>query len=652
MDKLKQRIEDFITKWPVAFLFFMALLLHLKQLSLYRITSLDTFNITTVNFIFMSDALKSGNLPLWNPFVLAGIPFFGSVVFSSALFSPINLFLLLNSLWLNPIWLVEVMLLIATFIGGLGFYFFLKEEKVISQNVRLIFACAFMFVILMPNMGQIYFVYSFACLPWLLYATKKILDQGLPTTQVIFLAILISFIMSNGYFYFNFVNCIFCSTYFILKFPQNFKWKALFQFCLFILFVNLLYLILNIEGMLHSNAIFESFQGDFIIKEPRMRTVGKVIKYFYDSWNPALKALLLNDFETSRWTYGLDGFILFLVFIFLNFKEFFRRNRIGLGLFLIALFFFGLYFSIKSDYVTLFFDKAPLFKSFRWCFTNLNYALIALLFASAFCADRFFEVSFRWTTFVIIFSLSLAFIRNESQLVAGDNINRDFKLRNINTEITRNERNTGHSFFYQFNDWTWLKQKIPFTHGYNNSTSPFFWEMKDLSFLEKMVDFTRNVKAFQMKKREDFVSDQDYVESNVAQVDPTGKEILISMERGEFQPVELQDALREDLSQSIQSIKIKNNTAYFELNAKRSGFLIFYNNWNKNWSAKINGVSTPIFKANLIFQAVFVNEGLNQVEFNYFSPSFIILLGYYFVIFLFFLIVFFLKYRRKLKNDY
>jgi len=75
-NKLFQYIKKNVLEKPIFLIFFFAGIVHLKQLIAHRVTGWDSFDVLTVNFIFMSDALKSGSLPLWNPFVLGGIPLF------------------------------------------------------------------------------------------------------------------------------------------------------------------------------------------------------------------------------------------------------------------------------------------------------------------------------------------------------------------------------------------------------------------------------------------------------------------------------------------------------------------------------------------------------------------------------------------------
>lgn len=626
-------------------LFLLALGLHSKQIFGLRVTSWDTFDIFTINFMYFSDALKSGDFPLWNPFVLSGIPFFGSVAFSASLFSPINLLLLFVSLWLNPIWLVEVGLLIATCLGGVGAFKFLEIENFQNKNLRLLFSFAYMCVLFTPIFGQVYFMYSFAALPWLLFFTKSLAKNETTIFKTVIFGFLISCLIANGYFYFNLINILISVIYFASD-KNNFNFKPIFKFCIFVIVGNILFLLLNLEGVIHSNQIFSEYYGDLILKEPRMRALGNVGNNFFDDM-PGVLITLISDHitKTVSWTFGLGGFSIFLAALFINIKSIFYRKRLRLILLALALVIFGVATSYNNYLFQMIFWKLPIIKSFRWGVANTFYALIGLIIISAVSMEPNYRIS-AFISVILCGFLSYSFVVRDSSFMFGKSVYNSiyFKNRTTNTEITNNSRELGKSNIYEFNNWKWIQNKKPFTHGYNNSTSPLYWEMKNFLFLEKMFTFTRNVAFEKTRARESFQSDQDYIDYKVGQVDPNGNKILISDVDSNFD-------IRTFSEHSINSkdnfvekdFKITNNGAYFNIDAKESGFFVFFNNWNKNWSAEINGEKAKIFKANLLFQAVFLKKGTNRIEFQYTSEFFNILIWYYLMAIILFIYIFFKK---------
>ena len=58
---------------------------------------------------------------------------------------------------------------------------------------------------------------------------------------------------------------------------------------------------------------------------------------------------------------------------------------------------------------------------------------------------------------------------------------------------------------------------------------------------------------------------------------------------------------------------------YLRLNveSQTGGWLIFSESYDRGWQAKINGILTPIYRANYIYQAVKVPVGKNMIEFKY-----------------------------------
>ena len=93
-------------------------------------TSWDTHDLGFVNFLYFSDSLREGYIPLWNHFIQAGT-FFPSL-FNIGIFSPFQILFVFLSWVINPVYVYELMLQALVFAGGLGAYlFFLSNTKTV-----------------------------------------------------------------------------------------------------------------------------------------------------------------------------------------------------------------------------------------------------------------------------------------------------------------------------------------------------------------------------------------------------------------------------------------------------------------------------------------------------------------------------------------
>jgi uncharacterized membrane protein len=72
--------------------------------------------------IFLTDSLRSGTIPLWNPYSFAGQPFFANG--SSAVLYPPKL---LAAAVLNPGWAHDVLSILHVLLAGIGMWLFLRE---------------------------------------------------------------------------------------------------------------------------------------------------------------------------------------------------------------------------------------------------------------------------------------------------------------------------------------------------------------------------------------------------------------------------------------------------------------------------------------------------------------------------------------------
>lgn len=156
------------------------------------------------------DFLKSGQLPLWNPYSFSGVPHLAN--WQSAPFYPLNLLMFLfGNLWGYTAIIVSQILLGLTF-----FYLYLKQLKLSSTN-SLIGAVIFAFSGFMTTYleyataGQI-----FLWLPLLLLALEKYFSTHKPL-YLLSIPILLFFVFTGGFFQPAFYVSLLAFTYFLAK---------------------------------------------------------------------------------------------------------------------------------------------------------------------------------------------------------------------------------------------------------------------------------------------------------------------------------------------------------------------------------------------------------------------------------------------------
>jgi hypothetical protein len=99
---------------------------------------------------------------------------------------------------------------------------------------------------------------------------------------------------------------------------------------------------------------------------------------------------------------------------------------------------------------------------------------------------------------------------------------------------------------------------------------------------------------------------------------------------------------------SVKLISETANSLKIDLDAPEPGYLVLANNYDKGWNAYDNGSKVEIFKANYYQQAIFVEKGKHSLEMIYKPFSFVIgrIIS---LLTLFFLTVFFVAFRKKIR---
>lgn len=255
----------------------------LNLLSKQTYTGWDTHSYGFVYFLYFSDALKSGSIPLWNPFIQSG-NFFPNF-FNVGLFYPFELCFVFLGWLIGPLLSYELMIQTVILIGGLGAYFLFCYWK--SQEfLAFIGALLYAIIILSPLVGQIWYTVSFSSLPWLLLTCSYLLRTKNSVPPLVWMgwAMLYLFFMVGGYFWLNLMNLLiaFCFSSLLLwsrhkdqlRLDQPrviFKTLLLNPTILFLIFIAAIYACIVLPCLLNIQFNYSQFFGDFVSPDGRLR---------------------------------------------------------------------------------------------------------------------------------------------------------------------------------------------------------------------------------------------------------------------------------------------------------------------------------------------------------------------------------------------
>lgn len=240
----------------------------------------DTHSYGFINFLYFSDALKGGSVPLWNPFIQSGA-FFPNFI-NVGLFYPIELFFVFLSWFINPLLSYELMLQINIFIGAIGAYLLVRNWS-IKDYIAFIGAILYAVIILLPMVGQNGYTFSFSSLPWLILACSILCNQQNTTPKNVWICwgLCYLFLMVGGYFWLNLMNLLLA---FIFVFFRQWNhqvvpgksYSSLLKYfsrapILFLLFVGMLYACIVLPSILNIHFNYSPFFGDFVSPDGRLR---------------------------------------------------------------------------------------------------------------------------------------------------------------------------------------------------------------------------------------------------------------------------------------------------------------------------------------------------------------------------------------------
>lgn len=150
------------------------------------------------------EVIHNGNLPLWNPYISFGIPFYGDM--NGGFWSPIT-WLIASTTGYN-VYILTIEVMFYLWIGGLGM-FYVVGHWVNNNYIRLIAAVSFMCCgFNVGHLQHLNWISGAAFLPWCLWSIIK-LNKSFSPKNYLLCAVLFYFLISSAH-----PGIIICSIYF------------------------------------------------------------------------------------------------------------------------------------------------------------------------------------------------------------------------------------------------------------------------------------------------------------------------------------------------------------------------------------------------------------------------------------------------------
>jgi hypothetical protein len=289
---------------------------------------------------FLSECLKAGVWPLWNPFMDLGLPFHADMQTSVHYFPS----WVIAYLFPYKMWVFHLEFLLHLAVGGLGMYYFMRFFKVkweIALAFGLFYALSGHFL---SNGQHQSWVVSTAYLPWV-WAFLMRFFQKPSFYYALGLALVNSFMLTGGYPIFLLLNAYAILIYLLIHFPRKqwvgfLSWGAFAVFCFLIFSSGYFYSTWDVwpalaraEGMTYERANMNPYAPQALVGlfNPQILARNKAFFAADSSMNNVYQGLLLS-----------------LLIIFSFFTKIKANRRIFAGLTVVFLLLaFGDYFVLR-----------------------------------------------------------------------------------------------------------------------------------------------------------------------------------------------------------------------------------------------------------------------------------------------------------------
>jgi hypothetical protein len=583
-----------------------------KNLLGSQLTGWDTHDLGFVNFLYFTDAVASGYIPFWNPYIQSGV--FFPTLNNAGLFTVFQSIFVIIAEYFNPAIVFEWMIQAFIVSGGIGSYFYFYKLGATKQFATF-GAVAYVLVCLMPYTGQLSFIVSLSSLPWLLFIVHLIKDKNYGIYFVLFLGAILGMYQVSGYPWMNFINGVIVVLYsFVIN--KGLDKKLYLKLFFMLLTMTVVYILFMIPGLLDLRFNYSLFDGDFIHIEPRLRSMGvQPTGLIYRSPFQAFISLIDTRLADRRlWVEGVGlviGFSLILTF----FSKKNQITRFQMFWFGIGLFFF-IYASASSLGLTAYFKTIPVFNSNRWEGLGLVYACISIIFLTIY---RLATVEFIFKTYILkyVFILTLLNIllfnaEFSLKLKSGEYI-QSVENRNIEVDYLSNNRlmASKDAHFYIYNDETWNLKKIPYNHGYNNLGNPWYWQFKNFDFIEDIFTITRSVQEIELYKKNSIETDNEFYLKYTKSITDAFPSFGVEDKNISFE-------LDSSFTYQLLKQKLSPNSAVLEVASSNAALISFNTPFSPGWNVYLNDEKKPLVKVNGIFMGVLIpGSGQYKVEFKF-----------------------------------
>jgi hypothetical protein len=354
-------------------------------------TAWDTHDLGFANFLYFSDSLKSGYIPLWNHFIQSGIfvPNFNNI----GLYYPFQLIFVGLSWVISPLYAYELLIQLAVLIGGIGSYL-LFRTSINDRLIALFGATAFAVVVLVPIVGQISFLISLSSFPWLILSCIKLMEsRSVEIPRNVIWGALVAMYLASGYLWLNLMNFIIAGIFSLgicvekCRHEKDSKKLILTKTKNLLSFLGvaaLLYGCMALPGYLSMQFNYTLLSGDYVSPDPRLRSLAGQEIFSYGSILQAIVATIDPriisthvDLVTKipRWSFGA-GWGLWFLFLTIPMKKLSWQPIFWL-LFGIAMLFYS---AGNNNFIGTWIGSIPVINANRWWFNGTFYVTICLIF--------------------------------------------------------------------------------------------------------------------------------------------------------------------------------------------------------------------------------------------------------------------------------
>jgi len=630
----------FVAFLPVLLLAVVCTWFYSPIIFMQRRIDWDAYALSYPTLLFLSDSFHSGIFPFLNPFTMSGDAFLGQC--AAFAYHPLLVLAALLPLNWNLYYVFELLLLLTSFIGGVGAYFYL-ELLVNNKFAAFTGAAVFMTAAFIPLIGQPAVACAIASFPWLLICLEWLLSTPgkFAPVKIVVCSLVLGFSFISSYFGTFLYNLIFLALYAlfrIVELTRSGNPVPIYKICFSLGAVGVAAILLTapylLPGLENRSFLYKELSGDFISPDLRLRgmalpikDVGNIVRGVEDVFHILVGSTRYTG-KLAKWVFGV-GYSFLLLYV----GAFFLKNKPKI------FWFFNLVALLSSIYVIgkhgfvymLLYNYVPVLGNIRYpsfAFYILQFSLIACGTISLAWIISKFNPKRRYVPIAALALLVVAdisFYTRRSGIfekhvylstTPGELYALAMPDRVKSIAVDSPLRLTSKSVAYDFKNTRWIREKALFTHGYSTYDSPYYWYFKNMDFLKSVFSVPAKVMLAPVLKRIDYKTDNGYIEAMagvVAAADKSGTALVSRIPEGFAQGKGSCAILKTQASPNLFKAGVS---------AKEGCFLALNDKFYPGWRVYVNGQQTELVKSNYLFKGVYLAPGENQVEFKFVPVSF------------------------------